>query len=90
MLRNLRPKLDNGPHHLMPQDHRQVRWRRSPLDLIELRMTNAASRDLNQDFAGLGNRIGDLLFLQRAGISLQSPDPREQLRFHPSTCRSLF
>ena len=63
------PKGCHPPHHLVAGDDRQPRRRRPPLDLVQLRVADAADRDPDENLpdAGLGHRQLDRL---QGGVGL--------------------
>ena len=68
--------------HLVPEDDRQARRRRAPFDLVELRVTDAARRDADEDLGMPRLGHGQIVQLQRRVDVVQRHDPPEHHRSH--------
>ncbi|MCU0836247.1 MAG: hypothetical protein MUC77_17740 [Chromatiaceae bacterium] len=59
------PQPIHAPDHLVTRHHREPRRRGPALDLIELRVADAARRDANPDLALTRHGLGQLDWLER-------------------------
>jgi hypothetical protein len=78
-------QLVHAPDDFMARDNRQLRRRRATLDLVELGVANAANGHLDENFAAIGHRAGNVTQLQRLAVIVKVRDFRQDHGSHPGT-----
>ena len=78
----VRSRGGDAPDDLMSQDDWKDRRRGPPLDLVQLRVADAADRDGNQQFTLAGDRRRDLRRDQRLRIFRKTGNAVQNHRFH--------